>query len=148
MRPKSIPTSDLMYSMPSLPPNKSVIDVFADFMRYLYNCAKIYIQDTHASGENLWASVEDRIEFVLSHPNGWEGAQQGQMRKAAIQADLVPDTNDGRERIRFVTEGEASLHFCIQNGLTTEAMKVQSCRSPYVHIILCSPLLNRVVKGC
>lgn len=124
MRPKSIPASDIMRSMPPLPPKKTVVDVFADFMEYLYTCTKKYIQDTHASGGDLWASVESRIEYVLSHPNGWEGGQQGQMRQAAIQAGLVPDTHEGRARIHFVTEGEASLHFCIQNGLTTEAMKV------------------------
>jgi hypothetical protein len=110
--------------IPPLPQEKSVVDLFADFVRYLYQCTKIYIQDTHVSGETLWASVEHRIEYVLSHPNGWEGTQQEQMRKAAILAGLVPDTVEGRARIQFVTEGEASLHFCIQNGLTTQAMKV------------------------
>lgn len=95
-------------------------------MRYLYACTKAYIQETHANGADLWTSVEDlgRIDFVLSHPNGWEGAQQAQMRTAAVQAGLIPDTNDGRERVQFVTEGEASLHFCIQSGLTTDSMKV------------------------
>lgn len=46
------------------------------------------------------------------------------MRRAAVQASLIPDNDDGHGRIQFVTEGEASLHFCIQNGLTTDAMKV------------------------
>ncbi|KAF9465200.1 hypothetical protein BDZ94DRAFT_415553 [Collybia nuda] len=123
MRPRSIPVSDIMHTMPPLPPRKTVVDVFADYMTYLFNCTKTYIKDTHASGGDLWASLESRIEYVLSHPNGWEGGQQGQMREAAIQARLVPNTHEGRARIHFVTEGEASLHFCIQNGLTTEAMK-------------------------
>ena len=93
-------------------------------MRYLHDCAKTYIQETHASGSNLWASVEQRIEYVLTHPNGWEGAQQEQMRRAAILAGLIPDTDGGRARVQFVTEGEASLHFCIQSGLTSQAMEV------------------------
>jgi len=54
---------------------------------------------------------------VLSHPNGWEGAQQWQMRQAAILAGLIPDTTAGHSRLSFVTEGEASLHFAIHNGL-------------------------------
>jgi hypothetical protein len=125
MRPKvtSNVALDSTHHLPPLPQNKSVIDVFGDLMRYLYNCTKTYIQQTHASYNDLWASVEQRIDYVLTHPNGWEGAQQEQMRRAAIAAGLVPDTEEGRSRVRFVTEGEASLHFCIQNGLTTN-MKV------------------------
>lgn len=113
-----------MRDLPPLPKNKSVVDLFADFMRYLYACAKTYIQETHANGTHLWSSVESTIDFVLTHPNGWEGAQQQQMRQAAVLAELVPNTSEGHARIRFVTEGEASLHFCIQKGLTTEALKV------------------------
>jgi hypothetical protein len=46
------------------------------------------------------------------------------MRRAAIKAGLVPDTPAGNNRISFVTEGEASLDFCIGNGLTSEKVKV------------------------
>ena len=67
--------------------------------------------------------------FVLSHPNGWEGLQQSKMRQAAVTAGLVPDTRDGHSRIRFVTEGEASLNFCINNGLATGAIQVSVARS-------------------
>lgn len=100
------------------------MDVFADFLAYLYKCAAAYIQDTYANGASLWDSVEEYIDFVLSHPNGWEGAQQNEMRKAAIQAGLVPDTATGHARLSFVTEGEASLHYAIQNGLPDAATKV------------------------
>ena len=65
------------------------------------------------------------MQFVLSHPNGWEGAQQAKMRRAAIQGGLIPDTDEGRSRIRFVTEGEASLHACVLNGLAAEVLKVR-----------------------
>lgn len=41
-----------------------------------------------------------------------------------MKGGLVPDTREGRERIHFVTEGEASLHYCISSGLVTEAIKV------------------------
>lgn len=103
-----------------------MLDVFADFTRYLYECTQRYIKETHANGESLWSSVEDHIEFVLSHPNGWEGLQQGKMRQAAIMAGLVPDTPDGHARVHFVTEGEASLHFCIRSGLTADNIAVRT----------------------
>ena len=35
-------------------------------------------------------------------------------------AGLVPNTDAGQERIHFVTEGEASIHYCIQNGLLSD----------------------------
>ena len=72
----------------------------------------------------MWHSLEDRTEFVLTHPNGWEGAQQCKIRTAAVQAGLIPNNEDGHSRLSFVTEGEASLHFCIQSGLTNDAIKV------------------------
>ncbi|KAH9933533.1 hypothetical protein B0H21DRAFT_699461 [Amylocystis lapponica] len=106
-----------------LPPNKTIVDVFADFIGYLYACTRTYITDTHASGALLWASVERNIDFVFSHPNGWGGPQQGQMRRAVINAGLVPDTQDGHSRVQFVTEGEASVHFCVRNGLATDAIR-------------------------
>lgn len=123
MRPKGISGSHTINDLPPLPKNKTTVQLLADFMTYLYTCTKTYIQETHANGTSLWAAVEQNIEYVLTHPNGWEGAQQQQMRQAAVLAKLIPDTLEGHSRIRFVTEGEASLHFCIQNGLTTEALK-------------------------
>ncbi|KAG2139686.1 hypothetical protein DEU56DRAFT_799606 [Suillus clintonianus] len=35
--------------------------------RYLFQCARTYIQESHS---NFWRSVENSIEFVLTHPNG------------------------------------------------------------------------------
>jgi hypothetical protein len=103
--------------MPPLPLHKTVVDVFADFLAYLLECASSFIQETHANGERLWESVKDKLYFVLSHPNGWEGTQQAEMRKAAVLAKLISDTTAGHARLSFVTEGEASLHFAVQNGL-------------------------------
>ena len=91
-------------------------------MKYLYQCAQSYIQATQANGESLWTSVESHIDFVLTHPNGWDGAQQSQIRHAAVLAGLIPD--DGQKRIHLVTEGEAELDFCIRNGLMADAMTV------------------------
>ena len=87
-------------------------------------CAKEYIKDTHANGLQLWTSLENEIDFVLSHPNGWEGTEQAQMRRAAVLAGLVPNTPEGHARISFVTEGEANLHFSIEGGMLGDAMEV------------------------
>ena len=107
-----------------LPRGKSAVDVFGDFISYLFRCTKNFIIDTHANGHALWAAVEHDMEFVLSHPNGWEGAQQTKMRRAAVQGHLIDDTDVGKSRIRFVTEGEASLHACVLNGLAADVLSV------------------------
>ncbi|KAI0738326.1 hypothetical protein C8Q80DRAFT_1275839 [Daedaleopsis nitida] len=124
LRPERLDSDELRQrDLPPLPPGKDVVDVFADFLRYLFACAQTYIRETHANGDSLWSSLEDRVVFVLSHPNGWEGLQQGKMRQAAIKGGLVPNTTAGHERVHFVTEGEASLNFCIHSGLTTETIR-------------------------
>ena len=110
--------------IPPLPLNKTIVQVFADFLSYMLKCASSYIQETHANGLDLWDSVKNDIHFILSHPNGWEGTEQNQMRRAAVLAKLIPDKPNGHSRVDFVTEGEASLHFVIRNGVLADAMQV------------------------
>lgn len=103
--------------IPPLPPNKTVIDIFGDLLGYLYESTKKYIRERQ--GDAIFNSVGANIDFVLSHPNGWEGKQQSEMRHAAITARLVNDMSDALSRISFITEGEAGLHFCLNNVQTT-----------------------------
>ncbi|PFH48903.1 hypothetical protein AMATHDRAFT_5374 [Amanita thiersii Skay4041] len=98
-------------TLPPLPRNKSANEIFGDLLKYLYESTRRYIQERQ--GASLWESVENSIEYVLSHPNGWEGQQQNQMRKAAVFAGLVSNDSEAMQRISFVTEGEASLCFCL-----------------------------------
>jgi hypothetical protein len=120
--------------IPPLPFNKSVTDVFADFLRYLFNCTRDYIIETRANGSTLWPSLEGQIHFILSHPNGWEGSQQNLMRRAAVMAGLVPDTTEGHNRIEFVTEGEASLHYCISSNLASDIVTVTYPSMPIFYL--------------
>ena len=110
--------------LPPLPSLRSIVDIIADFLRYLFQCASSYIKGAHANGEDLWSSVKDEITFVLTHPNGWEKFQQSQMQQAAFLSGLITDDEEGYDRILFLTEGEASLHFAIQNGLSMEVKLV------------------------
>ena len=120
---RSIGHSD---ELPPLPLNKTVVEVFADFLRYLLECTSSYIRDTHANGPDLWNSVKSDIDFVFSHSNGWEGTQQTEMRRAAVLAVLIPDNASGYSRLLFVTEGEASLHFSVHFLPAGVMMKVCS----------------------
>ncbi|KZT05488.1 uncharacterized protein LAESUDRAFT_727132 [Laetiporus sulphureus 93-53] len=123
LRPRELASDDKHLRM--LPPNKTVVQILADFMRYLYKCAKKYISEKDPMGRQLLQS-ESNVEFVLTHPNGWGGSQQAKMRRAAVLAGLVPDSDAGQSRIRFVTEGEANLHYCITNGLTGDVAKADN----------------------
>ncbi|KXN81407.1 Heat shock 70 kDa protein 12A [Leucoagaricus sp. SymC.cos] len=122
LRPKTRTTSSVSEEIPALPPGKSAVDVFADFLMYMKQCAKTYIEESHpVDGSGLWQS--DKKEYILSHPNAWEGAQQTMMRKAAIQAGLITCSASDQERIHFISEGEASLNFCLDRGLTNSSIK-------------------------
>jgi hypothetical protein len=129
LRPKHL--TDISDNLlPPLPPNKTVPDVLGDFLRYLHGCARDYIRQTYASGAELWQSLELDTQFVLSHPNGWRGLQQRQMRRAAVSGGLIPDTPDGHSRLQFVTEGEACLHFCVQSEFVSGSIRVR-CALPW-----------------
>lgn len=138
MRRKTLSSPHLRgHHIPILPVNKSIIDVFADFFRYLNECSKTYIQETHPNGSELWKSFDKHIVYILSHPNGWEPAQQSYMRRAAVLAGLTTDTEAEKEgnTLQFVTEGEASLNFCITNGLTKDCMTVCPDVFPRIYTI-------------
>jgi len=45
------------------------------------------------------------------------------MRKAAVTACLIPDNSSGHARLVFVSEAEASLHFFMENGIPSGALK-------------------------
>lgn len=124
LRPEHLDSQELNRSdFPPLPPGKTVVEVFADFLHYLFDCARKFIITTiEADGEEnlIWDTVKDNIDFILGHPNGWEGLQQEKMRKAAASGGLISDDAEGHARVHFVSEGEASLQFCIGHELITE----------------------------
>ena len=107
------------------PKGKTIIDVFADFMRYLFDSTKELFKASEPNGELRWDSVSDNIELVLTHPNGWGGPQQTQLRTAAVKAGIVPDTPAGHSRVHFVTEGEASFNFCVTHTQAGKDLKVR-----------------------
>ncbi|KIO27477.1 glycoside hydrolase family 11 protein [Tulasnella calospora MUT 4182] len=94
-----------------LPPDRTVVDVFGDFLKYMYDCVRDHIINTHVDGNQRWSSLHGKAHFVL------------RMREAAIGGGLIPDTPEGHERVEFVTEGEASFHWCIDQAIAGAALK-------------------------
>jgi hypothetical protein len=111
----------------NLPKGKTIVDVFADFMGYLFDSTKELFKTSEPNGESRWDSVSNSVELVLTHPNGWSGPQQTQLRTAAIKAGIVPNTPAGRSRVYFVSEGEASFNFCATHTQAGRDLKV--CRA-------------------
>ena len=114
-----------------LPAGKTVVDVLADYLTYLYGCARRHIVEKHLCSKSAqWDGFRDHTDFVMGHPNGWGGLQQQKMRAAAIKAGLVPDTLAGYGRVHFVTEGEASLLHCIESR-SSDAIRVRDFINVY-----------------
>ncbi len=82
--------------LPDLPAGKNIVQIFADFLGYLMLCTETFIRETYSivTGE-VWDTLRTDMVIVLAHPNGWEGAQQMQMREAAILAKVIPNTSRG-----------------------------------------------------
>ena len=122
----TVPPANLRNQMSKdLPRGKTIINVFSDFMRYLFNSTKAMFVSSDQAGEYRWNSVVDNIELILTHPNDWVGPQQNQLRTAAVQAKIVPDTQEGHARVHFVTEGEASFNFCATHTNSGQNLKVR-----------------------
>ena len=107
-----------------LPRGKTIIDVFTDFMRYLFDSANALFKSSEPNGEVRWNSISKSIELVLTHPNGWGGPQQTQLRNAAVKVGIVPGTPPGRASIYFITEGEANFSFCATHTQAGKNIKV------------------------
>ena len=120
------PSEELKNHMSSdLPRGKTIIDVFSDLISYLFRSTRALYVSSDPTAEHRWNSLSREIELVLTHPNGWGGSQQSQLRAAAIRAGVIPDTQEGHSRVHFVTEGEASFNFCVTNTQAGQNMKVR-----------------------
>jgi len=131
LSPNELPAALIDQMSTKLPKGKTIIDVYADFMRYLFDSTKALFKSSEPGGEVRWNSISNSIQLVLTHPNGWGGPQQTKLRTAAVQAGIVPDTPAGHSRVHFVTEGEASFSFCATQTQSGRNLKV--CLTCPVH---------------
>ena len=90
-------------------------------MRHMNQCVRYDIERMHPE---ILSSLNADVDFILTHPNGWDTTQQARMRQAAINAGLVPDDAGGHSRIHFMMEGEANLFYCLKDSSVSEVIKV------------------------
>ncbi|CAE6537653.1 unnamed protein product [Rhizoctonia solani] len=55
------------------------------------------------------------MEVVIAHPNGWGIREQAFLRSAAVAAGFST-AEQAPSKVRFATEAEASVHFCIHHS--------------------------------
>jgi hypothetical protein len=117
---KSSAGQDLSY--PPLPSGVQIERIYADFIGFLYRATGEFFKQNINGGETTWSRLQNSMEFVFAIPNGWDMRPQGFLRDVAIDAGLLPQLN-ANERIKFITEAEASVHFAMAHSDTRQWMK-------------------------
>ncbi|KAG8816704.1 hypothetical protein FRC17_000214 [Serendipita sp. 399] len=98
--------------IPPLPIGVSLKDIYTSFMAYVYKATEDFFVNRTPNGKRIWDRLKGRSILILCTPNGWETDQQVFMRDAAISARIV-SAIDADDRLEFITEGEASVHFAL-----------------------------------
>ncbi|KDR73023.1 hypothetical protein GALMADRAFT_158647 [Galerina marginata CBS 339.88] len=112
LRPEYLP-APIGFTPCNLPPQVTVDQAFRDQFAYVFKTVRAFIVKRYGKGEDLWSELSASMFVVLTAPNGWEGRHQNRMRQAAVQAGLV--SPDNRNRVQFVSEGEAAIHYCLDS---------------------------------
>jgi hypothetical protein len=68
------------------------------------------------------------MEVIIAHPNGWGIREQAFLRSVAVAAGFST-TDQAPTKVRFVTEAEASVHFCIHHTNLGTVLKVRGSKS-------------------
>lgn len=121
----NLPSTAQKHMTSNLPKGKDSQDIFADFIHYLYDSTKDFIQEHEPMGKELWEKLESNIDLILAHPNGWEGREQEFLRNSVVKASVFSE-QEALSRVSFVTEGEATFHYCIVSTQPHESLKVVS----------------------
>ncbi|CCO34430.1 Heat shock 70 kDa protein 12A [Rhizoctonia solani AG-1 IB] len=98
-----------------LPAGVSLMSIYTDFMVYLLKHTKDFFESRIIDGQKVWEDHHKDMTIVLAHPNGWGVKEQNFLRQAAIAANYV-SSSKAISQIRFVSEAEASVHFCMFHG--------------------------------
>jgi len=83
---------------------------------------KTYFHEHVLDGENVWKKYASSMKIVFAYPNGWGTTELAFLRKAAIDAGYALP----RDRIQFVSEAEASVHYCLIYTSLNHILKVST----------------------
>ncbi|CAE6433902.1 unnamed protein product [Rhizoctonia solani] len=117
-------------TLDALPPGVSVKQIYSDFLRYLLLHTRERFEEVISDGKTIWESYSNDMDVIIAHPNGWGIREQAFMRNAAVLAGFTT-TEKANQQIRFVTEAEASVHFCMHYT------SLRSCLETGINFIVC-----------
>lgn len=105
-----------------MPYRVTLEQVYADFMAYLLGSTQKFFEKKVLGGKPIWQALAPSMLVTLAHPNGWGTPEQGLLRRAARRAGMVSSDN----QVLFVTEAEASIHFCLSRPALNLTPRVEA----------------------
>jgi hypothetical protein len=120
VHPPSMATPQGITLIP-LPPRVSVERIYTDILDYLFHHTQKFFEEKEfelEGGGQIWRklALQNSIDFVIAHPSGWGLEEQSMLRRAAVKAALVPSLQMAADRIQFVGEAEASVHYVMYHA--------------------------------
>jgi hypothetical protein len=111
-------TNGAAYAMeiPPLPNGISLNKIYTDFLGYLHVRTREFFESNTPNGPAIWTrlAMNGRLLVILATPNGWDSSQQAFLRQAATDSGWIHNTvRDQHASFKFVTEGEASVHYAL-----------------------------------
>ncbi|KAG8777728.1 hypothetical protein FRC16_004059 [Serendipita sp. 398] len=102
---------------PPLPRGVSLVQVYSDFIGYIYRATKSFFINNNPNGQQMWNRFGDQMPIIFCTPNGWDICQHAVLTQASIRAGIVTE-GDADDRLWFLTEGEASVHYSLAHTKT------------------------------
>ncbi|KAF8593088.1 hypothetical protein BDV93DRAFT_590102 [Ceratobasidium sp. AG-I] len=121
LHPSAMVAEHKLNPPPALPYDVPLEEVYTDFMTYLLENTKSFFERKVLGGKTLWAKLYPTMQVILAHPNGWGTPEQGFLRQAARRAGMASSDS----LITFVTEAEASVHFCLSQPKVDIASSIE-----------------------
>jgi hypothetical protein len=100
------------FEIPPLPSGVTLKKVYKHFLKYLWDHAQDFFKNNTVDGERIWERLGSSCFIVLATPNGWDTTQQGFLKQVVIDAGII-QKEQTEDRLFFVTEGEASVHYAL-----------------------------------
>ncbi|CUA75379.1 Heat shock 70 kDa protein 12B [Homo sapiens] [Rhizoctonia solani] len=118
LQPQHLRKSEMI--LEPLPPGITLSQIYSDFLGYLLKHTKAFVEKRMARGKEIWEKYKPTMQIIIAHPNGWDIPEQDFLRKAAIDCGFV----DLDGQVQFVTEAEASIHYCIHHSSLGSKLQV------------------------
>lgn len=109
--PYNASTNEL--EIPPLPRGVSLKSVYVEFVNYVFEATRLHFEDSTPNGKEIWSRLISSAAVVFAIPNGWDTIQHEFLKEVAVDAGLFQNSDDVEQRIEFVTESEAAVHYVL-----------------------------------